>query len=618
MYKYSDQMQPQINTWCTLMLLTNLAEPEWVSIKCGDRIIGDIMCMIPRNKNITTNISMGADLIVFKKPCVFITGKCYLFSWDFLNDRSKSRNSEIKKNNSTHVAMEYLVTTTNAEFPPFHFSSNLVTYCKLSRGWTSKNTKEQDKGLHIPILPGSKYIAHENVFECGQGIFIAYAYVCDGKKDCPGDIAYDEIRCICETNFALSRKCKYIMGKDKIKSCSYFYLTLKDGTCLFYGLVKINSSVTAINLAQNCISDYLVTLVIKNELITDCSQNRDYVKHIFKYSSNNICQENGQLPCKGEHKACYNITEICIYRLNTRQLAYSLYRTGENVANCSLIQCNMKFKCPGFYCIPWSYVCDGKWDCPGGYDEVKELKCGINRNCSNMFKCMNSQKCIHVGDVCNGLKDCPAEDDEFMCSLVGLLCPTSCLCMSLAIVCHNVSYANYLISYPHYKTIFLSYCSLAFLEPLLKIINLPTFLSITHNNLKSVCKVLPGLSKTLTIDLGFNVVEYVTPHCFRNGFSLISIKLNNNIISIFQRMVIFQLKNLRYLNLNNNFISELFLDYYIFVTDFEILSIKNNRLSTIPSRFFNDFKCKGYCDRSLFYLLQKSFKIHMHICKAVV
>ena len=366
---------------------------------------------------------------------------------------------------------------------------------------------------------------------------------------------------------------------------------MKDGTCIFYGLVKISSSLTANNHAFNCISNNLVILVIKNELITDCSPNKDDIKHIFKYNSNIVCQDNGQLPCKGGHKRCYNITEMCIYRLNKNNL-FTPCRNGEHVANCRLIQCNMKFKCPDFYCIPWSYVCDGKWDCSEGYDEVKELKCGINRDCINMFKCMQSQKCIHVGDICNGLKDCPTEDDEYMCSLAGLLCPSSCVCIGLAIVCHNVSYANYLVSFSPYNAIFLSYCDPTFLEPLLKIIKFPTFLSIRHNNLKSLCKMLLGLSNTLTIDLGFNLVEYVNPDCFRNGFWLISIKLNDNMISMFQRMVIFQLKNLHYLDLNNNFISALFLDYYLLIPDLEIVSIKNNRLSTISTRFFDDSNVK--------------------------
>ena len=48
-------MHSQIKKRCTLMLLTNLAEPEWVPIKCGQRIIGDIMCMVPKNVNTTVN-----------------------------------------------------------------------------------------------------------------------------------------------------------------------------------------------------------------------------------------------------------------------------------------------------------------------------------------------------------------------------------------------------------------------------------------------------------------------------------------------------------------------------------------------------------------------------------
>ena len=312
--------QPQLKEQCTLMLLTNLAEPKWVSIKCNDRIIEDIMCMIPRNRNITTNISLEADLVIFKNPCVLITGKCYSFSWDFLNPRSVSRNTQIRKSKCTLHAMEYLLTATNAEFPPFHFFFNLITYCQISKKWILQNITEPQKGLHTLMLPGSKYIRYDNVFQSGQGTFIAYAYVCDGKKDCPGDIAYDEMACVCKTSFVLSSKCKYIMGKQGIKSCSFFYLTLKDGTCIFYRLVKISSSLTANNHAFNCISNNLVILVIKNELITDCSPNKDDVKHIFKYNSNSICQKNGQLPCKGGHKRCYNITEICIYRLNKNNL----------------------------------------------------------------------------------------------------------------------------------------------------------------------------------------------------------------------------------------------------------------------------------------------------------
>ena len=80
----------------------------------------------------------------------------------------------------------------------------------------------------------------------------------------------------------------------------------------FMDWFKISNSLTANNHAFNCISNNLVILVIKNELITDYSPNRDDVKHIFKYKSNIVCQDNGQLPGKGGHKRCYNITK-CVF-----------------------------------------------------------------------------------------------------------------------------------------------------------------------------------------------------------------------------------------------------------------------------------------------------------------
>ena len=63
------------------------------------------------------------------------------------------------------------------------------------------------------------------------------------------------------------------------------------------------------------------------------------------------------------------------------------------------------------YCIPYRYVCDGKWDCWSGEDEIS---C-TNYNSINMFKCKLSSSCIHVKNVCDGRKDCPLKDDEMIC-----------------------------------------------------------------------------------------------------------------------------------------------------------------------------------------------------------
>ena len=46
-------------------------------------------------------------------------------------------------------------------------------------------------------------------------------------------------------------------------------------------------------------------------------------------------------------------------------------------------------KCPGSYCIPPRYMCDGKWDCPGGADE---REC-VRYLCPGQYKCANISSC---------------------------------------------------------------------------------------------------------------------------------------------------------------------------------------------------------------------------------
>ncbi len=67
----------------------------------------------------------------------------------------------------------------------------------------------------------------------------------------------------------------------------------------------------------------------------------------------------------------------------------------------------MMFKCPNSYCIPWSYVCDGKWHCAVGADEMKDITCGQSNNCKFLFSCVNSTICIHLGTTCDEEVNCP-------------------------------------------------------------------------------------------------------------------------------------------------------------------------------------------------------------------
>ena len=90
------------------------------------------------------------------------------------------------------------------------------------------------------------------------------------------------------------------------------------------------------------------------------------------------------------HPKCYEISEICNYKLDSMNHLHPC-RNGEHLQNCRMFECNMMYKCPRYHCIPWYYICDGKWDCPGGYDESTIQNCGSDRLCANLFKCKNSE-----------------------------------------------------------------------------------------------------------------------------------------------------------------------------------------------------------------------------------
>ena len=106
------------------------------------------------------------------------------------------------------------------------------------------------------------------------------------------------------------------------------------------------------------------------------------------------------------HPKCFDIIDICVYRLDNNNNLIPC-GTGDHLEDCETFECNMKFKCCRYYCIPYAYMCIGKWDCPEGYDEVDDQKCGNSRPCEGMFKCKLLQICLHPSDVCDKSKDCP-------------------------------------------------------------------------------------------------------------------------------------------------------------------------------------------------------------------
>ena len=64
-----------------------------------------------------------------------------------------------------------------------------------------------------------------------------------------------------------------------------------------------------------------------------------------------------------------------------------------------------------------------------------------------MFRCHKSSVCLHPDHMCDGIKQCPEQDDELLCDLV---CPSVCHCQGLAFRCYHTFNIS---TYPHLRYI---------------------------------------------------------------------------------------------------------------------------------------------------------------------
>ncbi len=220
--------------------------------------------------------------------------------------------------------------------------------------------------------------------------------------------------------------------------CSPLYFTTHDKKRHLYNLVEN----TTIAFHSQCAKESL-----QNDLVVDWDFNwKESINWALSeegalinllQGQRSFCSRPMELPCLDGHPKCFIITQICVFSLNSCGHTHPC-RNGGHMEECSDFECTTKFKCTNSYCIPWTYVCDNKWDCPKGEDELFQHICGTNKSiCVGMFRCWKTLSCIHSGSVCDGYIDCPSGDDEQFCQLKTIQCPEQCFCLAFVILCQE-------------------------------------------------------------------------------------------------------------------------------------------------------------------------------------
>ena len=202
-----------------------------------------------------------------------------------------------------------------------------------------------------------------------------------------------------------------------------------------------------------------------------------------------------------------------------------------------------------------------------------------------MFKCKMSSTCLHLGDVCNGHFDCPYQDDEYLCLLKDITCPSVCHCVAFAIRCYNVEILEYTLStYFPYITATLMYCSL-FLEDKLKtVLQSVSFLVITNSKLKRICGIISLMKYVKILDASKNAISTLKAYCFKNKIALSVIKLNNNSLWSIQKFAFYNSTNILFIDLSNNELITLSRYSFVGADKLSFLSLENTTLDLKGSK----------------------------------
>ncbi len=571
----TNTLQPQKNVTptaqCTLMFLKNLAEPEWLQVNCDHQLLGDILCMIPdASSQKSGSVHISADLRIFDTSCILKFGECYQFLWissksTRLIDKSRAKKFDVG------LFLD-LFDSVSAEFPPI-FTQDLKQVITFNRCLNKPQVATLQKatyGFSVAHQKFSYFVNKSgNVFKCPGGSIISALQVCDGVPDCK--YSRDEDGCLCDskTDTPHRGKCKYVSlnSDENVTRCSKMFHRLRNGTCEMYKL-PVQTETRVVDKHQPKIGNFPAT-------------GNSYETLFFhKMINTSQCSTNGLLSCGAGLAVCFSVSDICIYKLIQRYLLPC--NNGGNLQQCEDFECNMKFKCPRYYCVRWAYVCDKKWDCPGGFDE---FNCVSKTSCKNMFKCVKSETCIHVGDVCNGYPDCLEGDDENLCRLLNFACPSDCDCVSFALRCTDTGYPlNWRHNIPYF-VIYVKNCGKSFVEVLLRKISVANILSLQLNRLSDVCKLeLPQPGEIFILDLSFNKEKTIERNCLGNTSQLMVFHLNNNILSHIANEAFLQSNTLTYLDLSHNFL--LSINNEIFSSGIKFLFLANNALSDVGTTGF--------------------------------
>ncbi|XP_041471581.1 uncharacterized protein LOC121421048 [Lytechinus variegatus] len=308
------------------------------------------------------------------------------------------------------------------------------------------------------INPSSVPNCPATMITCGTGECVHSVYTCDRHEDCSdgtdernctditscssSDFQCDNGECI-PISFYCDNVDNCEDGSDEDDcapyTCNEGEFRCDNGRCIADNLICDlvdhcfdNSDETSCGSSSEniftCYSGDDHPLSVQCDGIVDCigSSAEDELSTCEYRQLNHGCSAD-EIECN--NGACVSRDSQCIYDIDP-----SSYITGcrdvSHLRSCDDFECPAYFmKCPGSYCVPLRFRCNGVWDCANGEDE---MECSSFVCPAGTYSCRRSTICLPPNQVCDGIRHCSDADDEQFC---GVTCPVGCNCTGLVFSC---------------------------------------------------------------------------------------------------------------------------------------------------------------------------------------
>ncbi|RWS28770.1 G-protein coupled receptor GRL101-like protein, partial [Leptotrombidium deliense] len=464
-----------------------------------------------------------------------------------------------------------------------------------------------------PDRASKKCMKHQ--FQCDNGACVSIDSFCDFYNDC-GDNS-DEKRCEirqCNRNeyeclngqcIPAEKRCDLLADcedkSDEGLSCTSGRYCNKEKTFQCY--------------VGTCIPKYAVCdkhrdcpgKLIEDERSSWCNiTNRPFQEYQSWETLLNSTPSGSKFTCQSGH--IIDSKYRCIYE--TDEYGYQIgCRDVTHLRGCEKYKCHSGYvKCPDSYCIPPSYLCDGKYDCVGGADEVH---CG-KHTCPGRYRCLNSTSCILLRQLCDNRRNCQLGDDEWFCDVT---CPEGCDCVGLYFSCQNRRLTSLPTNLPNnVRKLDLSYNHLG---PDLKHVDFNEFFYLGELILQSnsieilIANKFSNLHNLYTLDLRYNKIkiirslafnglqnvrtllldhnpslQVIEANAFNNMTSLRNLNITNTNMTKLSKMTFFGMSSLETLHLSENHLQEIETEAFVGLEMLLVLDIQNNDLKYVGKESF--------------------------------